>query len=55
MVEWHRPNLDPEDIADLIREGREENDKKFDTYIEYAKYIYEDNERILKNHEENIN
>lgn len=52
MVEWHRPNLDPEEIAKIIREGREENDKKFDSYAEYADYIYKDNERILKGMED---
>lgn len=50
MVEWHRPDLDPEDIAKIIREGREENDKKFDTYREYVDYIVKDNERILKDY-----
>lgn len=47
MVEWHRPDLDPEDIAKIIREGREENDKKFDTYVEYVGNIVKDNQRIL--------
>jgi hypothetical protein len=47
LVEWHRPNLDPEDIAKIIREGREENDKKFDSYIEYVGHIVKDNDRIL--------
>lgn len=50
MVEWHNPGLDPQDIAEIIKEGREENDKKFDSYSEYADYIYQDNERILKKH-----
>ncbi len=47
MTKWHKPNLDPEDIAQIIREGREENDKKFDTYREYAEYIVKENEEIL--------
>jgi hypothetical protein len=47
MVEWHRPDLNPEDIAKIIREGREENDKKFDSYLEYVGYISKDNDRIL--------
>ena len=47
MADWHRPNLDPEDIAQIIREGREENDKKFETYAEYVGYIEKDNEEIL--------
>ena len=47
MVEWHRPDLDPEDIAQIIREGREENDKKFETYAEYVGYIGNDNDEIL--------
>ena len=50
IMEWHRPGLDPEEIAKIIREGREENDKKFDSYAEYADYIYKDNERILKDY-----
>jgi hypothetical protein len=48
MVDWHKPNLDPEDIAQIIREGREENDKKFETYAEYVGYIARDNDRILE-------
>jgi len=48
MVDWHKPNLDPETIAKIIREGREENDKKFETYAEYVGYIVRDNDRILK-------
>ena len=51
MVEWHRPNIDPETIADIIREGREENDKKFETYAEYVGYIAKDNDRILKEYD----
>ena len=47
MVEWHKPNLDPEDIAQIIREGREENDKKFETYAEYVGYIVKENQEIL--------
>lgn len=47
MVEWHRPDLDPETIAKIIREGRVENDKKFATYKEYAEYIVKENEEIL--------
>ena len=47
MVEWHKPNLDPETIADIIREGREENDKKFENYAEYVGYIVKDNDKIL--------
>jgi hypothetical protein len=31
MNDWHRPNLDPKEIAKIIRDGREENDKKFET------------------------
>ena len=48
MVDWHKPNLDPETIAKIIREGREENDKKFESYAEYVGYIVRDNDRILK-------
>ena len=48
MVDWHKPNLDPKDIAQIIREGREENDKKFETYAEYVGYIARDNDRILE-------
>jgi hypothetical protein len=48
MNDWHRPNLDPEEIAKIIRDGREENDKKFETYAEYVGYIARDNDRILK-------
>ena len=51
MVEWHKPNLDPETIADIIREGREENDKKFETYAEYVGYIAKDNDRILNKYD----
>jgi ferritin-like protein len=51
MVEWHKPNLDPETIADIIREGREENDKKFETYAEYVGYIAKDNDRILNEYD----
>lgn len=51
MVEWHRPNIDPETIADIIREGREENDKKFETYAEYVGYIARDNDRILNEYD----
>jgi len=47
MVKWHRPDLDPEDIAKIIREGREENDKKFDSYVEYVGHITRDNDKIL--------
>ena len=47
MVEWHRPNIDPETIAEIIREAREENDKKFDSYVEYAAYMVEKNKEIL--------
>jgi hypothetical protein len=47
MIKWHRDNLDPEDIAKIIREGREENDKKFENYSEYVDYIARDNDRIL--------
>ena len=33
--DWkHKPSLDPEDIAQIIREGRKENDQKFNTYKE---------------------
>jgi hypothetical protein len=46
--EMHRPNLAPEDIAEIIREGREENDKKFDTYKEYLDYTVEENNEILR-------
>ena len=48
MVEWHRPDLDPEDIAQIIREGRDENDKKFENYAEYVGYIGKDTDRILE-------
>ena len=51
MVDWHRSNLDPEDIAQIIREGREENDKKFETYAEYVGYIAKDNDRILNEYD----
>ena len=51
MAEWHRPNLNPEDIAQIIREGREENDKKFETYAEYVGYIAKDNDRILNEYD----
>ena len=51
MVEWHRPNIDPETIANIIREGREENDKKFETYAEYVGYIARDNDRILNGYD----
>lgn len=46
--DWkHRPNLDPETIVQIIRDGREENDKKFNTYKEYAEYIVKENQEIL--------
>jgi hypothetical protein len=46
--DWkHRPNLDPETIAQIIRDGREENDKKFNTYKEYAEHIVKENQEIL--------
>jgi len=51
MVKWHKPNLDPEDIAKIIREGRKENDKKFETYAEYVGYIAKDNDRILNEYD----
>jgi hypothetical protein len=51
MTKWHKPNLDPEDIAQIIREGREENDKKFETYAEYVGYIAKDNDRILNEYD----
>jgi hypothetical protein len=51
MVKWHKANLDPEDIAKIIREGREENDKKFETYEEYVGYIAKDNDRILNEYD----
>jgi hypothetical protein len=51
MIKWHRDNLDPEDIAKIIREGREENDKKFETYAEYVGYIAKDNDRILNEYD----
>jgi hypothetical protein len=51
MVEWHKPNLDPEDIAKIIREGRDEQDKKFETYSEYVGYIAKDNDRILNEYD----
>ena len=47
MVEWHRPNIDPETIAEILREAREENDKKFDSYVEYAAYMVEKNKEVL--------
>lgn len=43
----HRPNIDPETIAEILREAREENDKKFDSYVEYAAYMVEKNKEIL--------
>jgi hypothetical protein len=49
MVDWHKPNLDPETIAKIIREGREENDKKFESYAKYVEFIVNDNEEILSN------
>lgn len=46
--DWkHRPGLDPETISQIIREGREENDRKFDNYKEYAEYIVKENQEIL--------
>ena len=48
MVDWHMPNLDPEQIAQIIREGRQEQDKKFDSYVEYVGFIARDNDRILE-------
>jgi hypothetical protein len=51
MVEWHRPNLDPQDIAKIIREGRDEQDKKFGAYSEYVDYIAKDNNRILNEYD----
>ena len=51
MVKWHRPNLNPEDIAKIIQEGREENDKKFETYAEYVGYIARDNDKILNEYD----
>jgi len=51
VAEWHRSHLDPEDIAKIIREGREENDKKFETYAEYVGYIAKDNDRILNEYD----
>jgi hypothetical protein len=46
--DWkHKTNLDPETIADIISEGREENDKKFETYAEYVGYIVKENQEIL--------
>ena len=51
MNDWHRPNLDPEEIANIIGDGREENDKKFETYAEYVGYIARDNDRILKEYD----
>lgn len=49
MVEWHRPDMTPEDIQKIIREGRDkDNNTTFNSYAEYAEYIYKDNERILK-------
>lgn len=54
--DWHKPDLTAEDIQKIIREGRDKNDNTtFNTYEEYAKYIYKDNERILKNYEKDIN
>lgn len=48
--DWkHKPSLDPEDIAQIIREGRKENDQKFNTYKEYAEYIVKENQEILDN------
>lgn len=51
MTQWHRSNLDPEDIAKIIREGRKENDKKFENYSEYVDYIAKDNDRILEEYD----
>jgi hypothetical protein len=48
MADWHIPNLDPEEIAQIIREGREEQDRKFENYAEYVGYIARDNDRILE-------
>ena len=49
MVEWHKPDMTPEDIQKIIREGRDKNDNTtFNSYAEYAEYIYKDNVRILK-------
>ena len=49
MVEWHRPDKTPDDIQKIIREGRDKDDNTtFNSYAEYAEYIYKDNERILK-------
>ena len=48
MVDWHMPNLDPEQIAQIIRENRQEQDKKFDSYVEYVGFIARDNDRILE-------
>jgi len=49
MVEWHKPDMTPEDIQKIIREGRDkDHNTTFNSYAEYAEYIYKDNERILK-------
>jgi hypothetical protein len=49
MVEWHQPDKTPDDIQKIIREGRDKNDNTtFDSLYEYTQYIYNDNERILK-------
>ena len=46
---WHNPDMTPEDIQKIIREGRDKNDNTtFDSLSEYTEYIYKDNERILK-------
>jgi hypothetical protein len=48
--DWkHKSSLDPEDIAQIIREGRKENDQKFGTFKEYAEYIVKENQEILDN------
>lgn len=45
--DWHKPGITSEQILEALREGREENDKKFDSYVEYATYMVKKNKEIL--------
>ena len=47
MAEWHKPGITAEEILEALREAREENDKKFDNYREYAEWMVEQNKGIL--------
>lgn len=50
--DWkHDPSLSAEDIAKIIREGREYQDNKFETYAQYLEYIAKDNDRILNEYD----